>query len=288
MPNFAFPMMALAISDQLHMEKTYSGNKAANQKSVAELGKPASLSEEEVQELDQLDGIIEKGMGTFNEVGSALAKVLEKKLYREFGTFEDRVKKKYGMTRQRAYQLIEAAKAMGELKEMSTVVDISQLPQNEAQVRPLLRLKEAKDRAQAWKDALGACADSKPVSSDVEEAVNALLKKNGKKPSLERKPAVLADGGEIPGALWPNGYVNSELAQRELDKIKNDSSVSPDVKVKVQKVFLEITKTINRAADTDKSADMKEGLDFLAQHIIRFQQFTDGQKPGIEPLKDAA
>jgi hypothetical protein len=288
MLSFAFPVGTLVISD-FQMKNHQSSKKAAKKKSVADIGKPKGLSEEEAQELDLLDGVIERGMATFDEMGAALTTVQEKKLYREFGTFEDRVEKKYGMTRQRAYQYMKAAKAMRELEEMSTIVDISQLPENEAQVRPLLRLKKSKDRAQAWKNAQDACPGGKPVASNVKEAVEALLKEKGEiPPKPKREPAVLADEKEISDALWPEGYVNSEVAQRELDKIKEDSSVPESVKVKVQKVFLEITKTLNRAAEDDESGDMKEGLDFLARNIIRFQQQDDDQLPGLSSLKPAA
>lgn len=90
--------------------------------------------------LEQLEAVIERGLQLFYEVGDALAEVRDRRLYREAGcsTFEAYCRDKWGISRPRAYQMIDAASVHGLL---STIVDIP-LPANEAQVRELVPLKD--------------------------------------------------------------------------------------------------------------------------------------------------
>lgn len=75
------------------------------------------LDHSEKRRLDELEGIIERGLETFLEVGQALMEIRDSKLYREtHRRFGDYVRVRYGMTRQRAHQLIDAAR-------LSTIVD---------------------------------------------------------------------------------------------------------------------------------------------------------------------
>lgn len=61
--------------------------------------------------LDALEGVIERGLATFVEVGEALLEIRDSRLYREtHGTFEDYCRERWGMSRPRAYNLIDAAK----------------------------------------------------------------------------------------------------------------------------------------------------------------------------------
>ncbi len=80
--------------------------------------------------LVELETVIERGMRSFVEVGTALAEVRDSGLYTQ-PTFEAYVRERWGFTRQRAYQLIDAA-------DVSTRVDIP-LP-NEGVARTLVGL----------------------------------------------------------------------------------------------------------------------------------------------------
>lgn len=94
------------------------------------------LSLFERDRLVELEAVIARGLQTFVEVGAALLEIRESRLYREthasFGAYlEDR----WQMSRQRGYQLIDAA-------EVSTVVDVA----SERQARELVPLlREAGD-----------------------------------------------------------------------------------------------------------------------------------------------
>jgi hypothetical protein len=74
------------------------------------------------------------------------------------------------------YELLGASQVVVDL---SAIADIPVLPQNEAQARPITRLKAAEHRRQAWKLALKMAASSgRPVTArDTEEAVKRLSDK---------------------------------------------------------------------------------------------------------------
>jgi len=59
----------------------------------------------------ELEAIIEPGLQTFMEVGSALKEISERRLYREqgFGTFEEYCEKRWKFARQTAYDYLKAA-----------------------------------------------------------------------------------------------------------------------------------------------------------------------------------
>ena len=79
------------------------------------------LAVTEQYKLKECETVIERGLNTFVDVGNALAAIRDGKLYREtHGTFEDYCRDKWGFSRPRAYQFIEAAETVGIL---STIVD---------------------------------------------------------------------------------------------------------------------------------------------------------------------
>lgn len=123
-----------------------------------------NLSVMEQTELAQHEATIERGLGTFVEVGQALLAIRDGRLYRlEHGTFEDYCRERWSMSRPRAYQLIEAADVAHRL---STMVDkatpttfsnglgtFTYTPASERQVRPLTTLP-ADQQPAAWQRAV--------------------------------------------------------------------------------------------------------------------------------------
>lgn len=118
------------------------------------------LSTLEAKRLKACEETIEKGLNTFYEVGSALAEVRDSRLYRiKYATFEDYCQERWGMTRQRVYQLIAAAAVV------ENVNNCLHLPSNEAQARELTQLDEAAQQA-VWQIAVNTAtknADDKPL-----------------------------------------------------------------------------------------------------------------------------
>ncbi len=85
------------------------------------------------QRLEDCEEIIQRGMGTFVEVGNALLDIRDGRLYRtEFATFEDYCRERWGFSRPRAYELINAADTV---TRMSAMADIP--IDNERQARAL-------------------------------------------------------------------------------------------------------------------------------------------------------
>lgn len=91
-----------------------------------------ALSKTGARRLAEAEAKIERGLSTFWEVGNALMQIRDERLYRsDFQTFEDYCQQRWGMTRRRANQLVEAA-------QMGTMVPI----ENERQARALAPVKE--------------------------------------------------------------------------------------------------------------------------------------------------
>lgn len=95
----------------------------------------------------ELERVIGAGMKTFMQVGEALAEVRDTKFYRldGYATFEAYVFKKWGMSRSRAYQMIDASETA---EVLSTNVDIA----NEAMMRaisPMVKMYQ-EDACRLW------------------------------------------------------------------------------------------------------------------------------------------
>jgi len=76
------------------------------------------LTNEEIAELTKCEQVIEAGLQTAVEVGYALAKIRDARLYRaKFRTFRDYVEHRWGFTARRAYQLIKAADVQAKMLE---------------------------------------------------------------------------------------------------------------------------------------------------------------------------
>ena len=126
------------------------------------------LTKPEVTTLGECENVIEAGQRTFIDVGQALLKIRDSRLYRaEHDTFENYCVSRWGWSKSRANQLVDAAKAAANLT--TTVVTP---PASERVVRPLTHLEPAQQR-EAWEKANEkAAAEDRPVSArHVEGAV---------------------------------------------------------------------------------------------------------------------
>ena len=73
----------------------------------------ASLTAVELSELDKHEEIIKRGLKTFADVGNALLAIRDAGLYREnHTTFEEYCKERWGIARRTAYQLMDGAKVV--------------------------------------------------------------------------------------------------------------------------------------------------------------------------------
>src|SRR5262245_53493835 len=123
------------------------------------------LSRVEVRSIEQYEAIIERGLETFVEVGTALLMIRDGRLYRaSYGAFEDYCRERWGMSRQRANQLVDAATVAGNLTTM--VVS----PTSERQTRPLAHLDSVQQR-EAWLRAVETAPNGKPTAAHVQTTV---------------------------------------------------------------------------------------------------------------------
>ena len=127
------------------------------------------LTSIELTELQQAEAIIERGLKTFVDVGVELLGIRDKRLYRDtYTTFEEYCQERWGFARRTAYQYIDAASVV------SNVRNCAQLePTNEAQARPLTSL-EPEHQVQAWQRAIDIAGErGEPVTARiVQQAVN--------------------------------------------------------------------------------------------------------------------
>lgn len=124
-----------------------------------------SLSISEQLELRKCEKTIAVGLTNFREVGEALTKIRDGKLYRiTHKTFESYCKEKWDFGRFQAYRMIEGSK-------VAKIVDnCQQKPERESQTRELATLSE-KDQPKAWSDAVELAGGKQPTAKQVAKAV---------------------------------------------------------------------------------------------------------------------
>lgn len=108
---------------------------------------------ESERELRRLETTIERGAQAFIEAGQALAEIRDRLLYRERGyaTFEDYCRKRWQMSRHRAYELMGAA---GVVANLSGNPDTA-LPHNASVATELVPLRdEPEAMREAWTEAV--------------------------------------------------------------------------------------------------------------------------------------
>lgn len=129
-----------------------------------------ALSMDERSELAECETKIARGLQTFYEVGEALLKIRDSRLYREtHGTFEDYCQEKWQLKERQAYLLMDATKVVKNLK----ADQIDQLPVNEAQVRPLTQLEPEEQRL-VWDVVQQTAPNGKPTAAHVKSVVDVL------------------------------------------------------------------------------------------------------------------
>lgn len=118
--------------------------------------------------LIELESTIERGLQAFEEVGNALAKIRDGRLYRaQHDTFEDYCRERWGMVASRARQLIGATEVV---RNLESVTNVTLLPTNEAQARPLAKLTPDQQR-EVWPIVLETAPNGKPTAVHVENVV---------------------------------------------------------------------------------------------------------------------
>lgn len=126
------------------------------------------LSFIEKTELQQCETIIEEGLRTFVDVGGALLKIRDSKLYRQdYSTFEKYCKDRWELKQSRAYQLMDSVKVIRNLESSTNV----ELPENEAQARPLTKLEPEAQR-EVWREVIETAEDNRISAAFIQEVID--------------------------------------------------------------------------------------------------------------------
>ena len=160
------------------------------------------LTADEAGRLEELETVIAENFQGFYAVGCALAEINSSRLYRQMHvTFEDYCRARFEVSRQSAYQYIEAKEIMDNLSAIGGQIKL--LPLNERQVRPLTRL-EPDAQVQAWEEVVkSAPFDGGITAKHVSEVVSGLIGKEIKKKAEKIKEKVAPGvSKEFTDALW--------------------------------------------------------------------------------------
>lgn len=137
-------------------------------------GEIEPLTDTEQTRLRVEEAVVERGLHTFVQVGKALAAIRDERLYRQaHGTFEAYCEARWGLSRSRAYQLIDSAVIT---TTVSTIVD-TPLPANEGQARELTGL-DPETAAEVMREA-GRVTAGKPTAEAIREARTAVASPMG-------------------------------------------------------------------------------------------------------------
>lgn len=134
--------------------------------------------DEEKAEFKRQHKIVVKGVKAFWEIGRALAAIRNDKLWKAGGykSWDGYCRSVAGMSRIHAHRLVEANEFVEELKMLPRG---NILPQMEAQVRPLLRLPDPEQRAEAWFTAVEEAGGQQPTGAQIRKVVFEILNPEG-------------------------------------------------------------------------------------------------------------
>ncbi len=137
--------------------------------------------------LIDLENIIETNRCKFHQVGKALRRIRDERLYREllFDSFEAYVKDRWDMAKSQAYRLMDASKVIDNLSPIGDGV----LPQNESQTRPLARLKTI-DQRNIWSEFIGSGTTLN--ASNIRKFINMRVNKTAPEPKPENRVDMIA------------------------------------------------------------------------------------------------
>lgn len=172
------------------------------------------LTELEQNTLQVCEEIIERNLKAFIETGDALLAIRDGRLYRAtHNTFEDYCLNKWGLKQSRAYQLMDAAEVVHDLKS-STIVE---LPANEAQARPLTSIETPEERREVWKEAVETAPEGKVTAAHVQAVAD---RHTGK--DLEKQQAEAAKEAAAEKAV--DSFMDAPASQPEPEETVEEAS----------------------------------------------------------------
>lgn len=178
------------------------------------------LSASESAALTEHEAVIERGIKTFYEVGTALADIRDRKLYRaDYGTFEEYAEQRWQMSRRRAYELMSAATVV------SGIPHTLPKPANAGQATALGSVPEP-ERAEVWAETVER-TEGKPTAAAVRETYEQRQppKEKRRRPDSEERIGFYRVHPFL--ALFP--WVDDDLFASIVDSIKTIGLLHPIV-----------------------------------------------------------
>lgn len=126
------------------------------------------------KELEKLELTIKQGLQVFYEVGEALAKIRDRKLYKQlnYHDFQTYLKERWQMGKTQAYRLINSVEVVKNISSEKSVPHGGQkLPTSERVARELGKVSPDK-QAEAWAEAIRVSKKEDPTTSEVKAVVD--------------------------------------------------------------------------------------------------------------------
>ena len=214
------------------------------------------------RDLATLEDVIERGMTTFVDVGTALAEIRDGRLYRETHTdFDSYCRQRWGFSRQRALQMIDAA---GIATALTTIVVTH--PTHESQVRELARI-EPERRAETWQ---------------------AVVEQHGPTPTAANVRAVVESQRWTPVPFGPTSepidLVTDERTDRLVARVLDTEDMA-DGRLRVQ-LFRELkhlSELVQLKPDAAGSVIERDELPLIRAQIADARRWLDDLEKAIEP-----
>jgi hypothetical protein len=185
------------------------------------LSLPVALNEEETRQLAESVETIQRGMGTFLEVGRALMRIRDLRLYRNLApNFETFCSKALGLSKQHCYNYIACSGVFEVLEARPEFA--GRLPQNEAQTRPLRSL-DAATVVEVWAEVVAKSAQTPITAALVRAAAQKRVPENGagEHPTGAQAPETVTRlKRSVQGLRKALESAGGEYAGRGLDLVK--------------------------------------------------------------------
>lgn len=141
----------------------------------------------DTKDLEKLEQIIQRNIQSFYEVGKALMEIRDRELYRlknggNYRTFEQYCKDQWSIARRTAYQFIDSAKVLENVRNCAQVI-----PATESQTRPLSQIKDPDQQREAWERAVETAPEGKVTAAHVNKVVREYTGENNKKEERKRE-----------------------------------------------------------------------------------------------------
>lgn len=185
------------------------------------MAKDSSLTVGERRQLKEHEETIERGINSFVDVGKSLIAIRDGGLYTDTDkTFEGYCSKRWGFSRPRAYQLIDAAKVVETVSTIGRQIP----PPNERIARELAELPDEQTQATVWAKAIDTApkdkaGNPKMTAAHVKKTVESVAPQAAKPEKVTRTETPEPEKPEVAELeIEPEGGYETHEARPLLDK----------------------------------------------------------------------